>query len=29
MSRPLGIEFLGAWYHLMNRGSDGGTVDEA
>ncbi len=26
MSRPLRIEFDGAWYHVMNHGSGGGEV---
>ncbi|HIP83797.1 MAG TPA: transposase, partial [Desulfocapsa sulfexigens] len=29
MSRPLRIEYPGAWYHLMNRGRRGdGIFDE-
>ncbi len=28
MSRPLRIEYPGAWYHLMNRGRRGDTVFE-
>ena len=26
MSRPLRIEFPGAWYHVMNRGHRGGAL---
>ena len=26
MSRPLRIEYPGAWYHVMNRGRRSGTI---
>ncbi len=26
MSRPLRIEYPGAWYHVMNRGASGRTI---
>ena len=28
MSRPLRIEYTGAWYHIMNRGRRGDNVFE-
>ena len=29
MSRPLRIEYPGAWYHIMNRGRRGDNIFEA